>query len=252
MKKHSKVDGHQLGASLDIGENLKDEEEPKPSCGCNAPNEAVESSGRNLIIIFSAIIIVLGLLILSYSIMKKPPMTRHDMHLANLDGELDDMDAYVYNGFSFIKFDNQWATEFARQDGSETYEVQFRYGPKETEVVDVIGDYLYILNFQESYITFDPRVDDIQYTALAAADIATALYRAFKITSHAACTVNESLACADRPILECKQGTPVIYLKVANETKVKMDGTCLIIQGKEFELVKAVDRFLFGVYGIMN
>ncbi len=253
MKKHSKVDGHQLGASLDVGENLKDEEEPKESCGCNPPQDQdPKASGKTLITVFSVIVIIFGILIFSYSAMDKEPMTTHEMHLANLGGELDDFDAYVYSGFSFINIEDQWWTEFAKADGVESYEVQFRYGPRETEDVKVIGDYLYILNFPSPYITFDPGVEDIQYTALAAADIATALHRAFKITAQAACTVNESSACATRPIVNCEPGTPVIYLKVANETKVEMDGTCLIIQGKGFEMVRAVDRFLFGVYGIMK
>jgi len=253
MKKKSKVDSHQLGASLDVGEDLKAEEEEKaPACGCNPHDQTPNGSGRNLIVVFSIIVIILGLLIFSYSVMDKEPMTIHDMHQANIAGELDDSEAYLYNGFSFINYEDQWWTEFGKVDGSESYNVQFRYGPREVEDVQVIGDYLYILNFQEPYITFDPGVEEIQYTALAAADIATALYRAFKMTSAPACAVNESAVCADLPILECEPGVPVIYLKEDNNTFVEMDGTCLIIHGKGFELIRAVDRFLFGVYGIMD
>lgn len=250
MKKTSKVDGHQMGGSLDISKDIGDEEQ-KPS-GDPHDGHDQKSSSKNLIIIFSVIVIVFGVLVFSYSAFYREPMTIHEMHQANLAGELDDEDAYLYNGFSFIHYQDQWWTEFARADGSETYNVQFRYGPKEVEGVQTGGDYLYILNFPEPYITFDPRVEDIQYTALAAADIATALYRAFKITSRPACTVNETAACADLPIMECEPGVPIIHLKQDNRTYVEMDGTCLVIHGKGFDLVKAVDRFLFGVYGIMK
>jgi len=231
----------------------------KSKCpGCTP--ESKESKGKKMssdkafFLVLSIIIITFGLLIFGYSLFvdDSGPKTIHELHQANLQGELDEMEGYIYNGFSFIKYNDQWWTEFARAGTTQTYDANFRYGPKEVEDIPLIGDYYYITNFPNPYLTFDPTVEDIHYDALAAADVAMALNRAFGVIVEAACTINESDACANRKIIECEPGVPVIYLKRDNQTYVEMVETCMIIHGTGFEMVKAVDRLLFGLYGIMG
>ena len=55
-------------------------------------------------------------------------------------------------------------------------------------------------------------------------------------------------------MLNCKnpQGKPVIELKWANKTKITSQGTCILVEGKDYGIVKAVDRLVLQWYGIMK
>ena len=68
----------------------------------------------------------------------------------------------------------------------------------------------------------------------------------------AACSKNHS-ACSDRPIKNCDNtDVPVILVKQDPVAFVEQRGNCLIVQGNDFELVKAADKLLLYLFGIVD
>jgi len=64
---------------------------------------------------------------------------------------------------------------------------------------------------------------------------------------------NITTACNDIPIITCDNTNDiVVYYKESDELNVEYRDNCIIISGKEFDLVKGVDRVLFNLYGIME
>jgi hypothetical protein len=233
-----------------ISEELEGLEEEKKKFGYSTHVK----SDKNFVIMLAVFIIFLGLLLFVYPLIfgNTKILTIDDLHEENFAGKLDEEEGYLYNGFSFVKYNDQWYTRFKRRDNNQSYNVQFRFSPKEVEHVPLSGDYSQLLQENSTYVTFDPTPDNLSSTALAAADLSVSLVKVFDIIPVAACTKNETRACQTRPILECKPGFPVVYLKNASIAGASMQGTCLTIQGEGIDLVKAVDRVLMGWYGVME
>ncbi len=205
---------------------------------------------------YGAVLIAVFFLVLLVAIffMEKPgplPVTIDEYHDINLRGELDPKDGYLYNGFSFVKVRNTWYTRLKRENSTETYQLELRYGPRDVEEIPLTGDYLYHLSFNSTFITFDPQGKDFPHIALAAADLSTNLVRVFNITPHAACTQSDDKACLNRPLIQCTQGIPSIFIKEDPLSGVTAEGTCITLQGEGFNLVKAANRLLLAWYGIM-
>jgi hypothetical protein len=159
---------------------------------------------------------------------------------------------YDYNGFSFIKGNNMWFTQIQPQEGNKLYTIELRYGPRELEEIPIIGNPKIFLTINKTYITFNPYGENLKYIGLAIADIDMNLIKVMGIEPIAACTKNHS-ACSDRPIKNCENTeAPVILVKQNQTTFVEQKGNCLILQGNGFDLVKAADRLLLYLYGIMD
>ncbi len=215
--------------------------------------KVVHVSGDKSFYIITAVVVVLFIaLILTVTMLKKSsPVTLDDYHDLNLQGKLDPEEGYLYNGFSFVKVKDTWYTRLKRQNSSQVYHVEVRYGPRDVESVPLHGDYNYLLTFNSTFITFDPIGKDFPHVALAAADLSTNLVKVFNLTPYAACTKNETKACTDRPIVGCTQGVPVIFLKEDPTPAVTVTGTCITVQGTGFDLVKAANRLLLAWYEVM-
>ncbi len=207
---------------------------------------------RNFYLIVSIVAFLFIALLLAVLFLKdKTPVTLDDYHDLNLRGKLDPDEGYTYNGFSFVKVRDTWYTRLKRENTNQSYHLEVRYGPRDIEEVQLTGDYTYLLTFNTTFITFDPTGKDFPHVALAAADISTNLVRVFNTTPFAACSKNETAVCANRPIVQCKQGTPVIFIREDPVPAVVAKGTCITVQGSGFDLVKAANRLLFAWYGIM-
>ena len=229
-----------------VQEELKPTKEPAPQ-----KKLFFGKSDRSLYVVVGFLVIAFALFLLILFLKKPTEYSLDDYHDLNLAGELSVEVGYVYNSFSFVKVRGTWYTRFKRENNDQVYNVETRYSPREVEAIPITGDYNYLLSFQDTYITFNPNGKDFPHVALAAADMSLNMVRIFDITPHAACTEPHEKACANREIIECKQGVPVIYIKEDPEPGVSVDGTCLTIQGTGFDLVKAANRLLFAWYGIM-
>jgi len=211
------------------------------------------SYDRNFFIILGIIIGVFVLIFVVYNIIgEKRVLGIEELHEENLKGNLDEDEGYTHKGFSFIKYNDQWWTYFARANTDEVYNVQMRYGPKDVENIPLTGDYVYFLQFNSTYVAFDPTAQNLSYTALAAADISQSLSKVFEIAPFPACTKNETDACKNLQIVDgCPPGIPTIHIVIDDNPEVIAKGHCIVVKGNGLDLVKAVDRLLLGWYGIM-
>ena len=163
---------------------------------------------------------------------------------------------YDYNGFSFIKGKDMWVTQIQPPGENKLYTIELRYGPRELEEIPIIGRpislFREIQKINKTYITFDPYGNNLKYVGLAIGDIDINLIKVLGIEPVAACTKEHS-ACNDTPIINCENTkAPVIFVKQDPVAFVEQKENCLIVQGNDFELVKAADKLLLYLYGIMN
>ena len=159
---------------------------------------------------------------------------------------------YYYNGFSFVKGKDMWFTQIQPPGENKLYTIELRYGPRDLEEIPIIGNPKIFLTINKTYITFNPEDNNLKYIGLAIGDIDLNLIKVLGIELVAACTKNHS-ACLDRPIKNCENTkAPVILVQQGPVAFVEQKGNCLIVQGNDFELVKAADRLLLYLYGIMD
>lgn len=192
-------------------------------------------------LVVSAVVVVIGFLLATYA-------------RKMLAGDGKD-DTTSYNGFEFTQQDGFWHTQWQR-DGIN-YTLKFHYAPWEVENVTVQGQVDdRFKRWPTVFITFDPTDEPIpstKFIALAAADTATFLSGPiFGRNVLGACTVNMTAACADRPIVTCSTNSSVVYLKVAEETAIILDGNCATFQGTEEGLRMASHKAIYQWLGIIN
>ncbi|MCK4522246.1 MAG: hypothetical protein KAU20_06735 [Nanoarchaeota archaeon] len=158
---------------------------------------------------------------------------------------------YMYNGHVFVYFEGLWHTRWKRDE--TIFNTHFHYGPRDVEDVPVIGGLDPNLNTSKFYITFDPLEENISLIALASSELGLSLVRVMNVQLTPACYRNETYACSTRPIITCENtDEAVIYVREDDKTKVLLDDNCIIVQGKGNDLLKAVDKMLFNLYGIIK
>jgi hypothetical protein len=153
----------------------------------------------------------------------------------NLEGELDE-NAYIYNGFSFVYFNDGWYTQAQR--GDTLYDIPLHYGPRDVEDIPVLG--ALDPNFGAGrivYITFDPRD---YYIGFAAIELSLNLGKGLEAGTKSACDKAYDIdACKERSVVTCDDNDKsVIHLKKSNDTKVTLDGKCIVVEGNDEELLK--------------
>lgn len=177
-------------------------------------------------------------------------VTIDDLHQQNIEGEGGEGN-YVYNGYSFVFLDGMWYTQVQDKEGI-LFDIPLHFGPNDLENVSVVGELdPSFWKDGEVYVTFEPLSENMQFIALSVSELGLNLIKGLGTKPKAACAKNETKACETRPIMTCDSEASVIYVKQANQTVVRLDENCVMLQGKDWELVKAVDRFLYKFYGVM-
>ncbi|MBI4981300.1 hypothetical protein HZC30_07150 [Candidatus Woesearchaeota archaeon] len=180
-----------------------------------------------------------------------------DLHKENLQGELNEKEGYMYNGYSFVYVDGLWWTEVNRF--GTLLKIPLHFGAKEVESIPVTGTLDSAFNNGELvYIAINPETANKYYT-LALSELNFNIIKGIDRSIEAACTENNSI-CDNRTIVSCEntQGNPVVELALTNYTdsansgKIEFKGSCIRISGQDYELVKAVDKVLLRWYGIMK
>ena len=175
-----------------------------------------------------------------------------DLHAQNLDGELDDDQGYVYNGFSVVKADGLWWTEVEVEN--RLIKIPLHFGPKEVEEIPVIGDLSPKFNGgSKIYMAIDPEVNYNKYYTLALSELNSNVLQGINRNLEAACS-KENPVCENRTVINCDaaQEKPVIELAVSQDAKVELLGTCIKVSGDGYDLVKAVNRLLYRWYMVMD
>lgn len=192
------------------------------------------------------LILVLGI-IFGIRYLKKPEiLTPDEMHKKNLEGKLTGAEGYVYNGFSFVKYEKLWFTQLHPQDSESIYNVQLHFGPRETEQLNILGDPMPFAKAKAVYLIFDPLGQQLPYVALAAGEFSLNTAVVLNITPIAACTRNETEICKKRPIVDCEHDKEhaIVYLKEADKAGVVVEQNCITVSGTQADLVKATDKLL--------
>jgi hypothetical protein len=166
---------------------------------------------------------------------------------------------YSYSGFNFIKEGGFWYTQIKKLGSNDLITLELRFDPKTLEEVPVEGNPNEFLlgpdgNLIEgAYLTFDPLGTDLTAVALASAQVSTVMAKIFEVTPIAACTVNETNACLQRPIISCPNDQfYTLHFVEDEETKIVSNGNCLELHGSAEGLLKTVDRLLLIWLGIMK
>lgn len=160
--------------------------------------------------------------------------------------------SYSYNGFVFTNITGLWYVELQKINSSIIYNVPLHYGPSQISDVPINDNFRRFNRFSQIYITFDPTEEDLQYVALAASELSINLAQTLSITPVAACTKNATEACSERPIIDCNSSTPAIFLNPHDAASVSANKNCIEVKGAGRELIRAVDRLLLTMFGIMN
>ena len=237
----------------EIEEKLNEKKEKKE----NPHKEIAKKSDKILMIVLLLILIFIAafFLMINYNKAYSRPKTIDELHNINLEKKLPSEQGYVYNQYSFVKVAGLWYTQLQSKSGKTLYDVPFHFAPKELEDIKIVGTLNNSLFNSEDnlYITFDPLGKNLQYTALAVGEFDQSIIKSFGKMPVAACIKNETNACKTRPIITCENtNKPVVYFKDDEKTLVTYKNNCIIIQGKDAELVRATDRMLMQFYGIMK
>ncbi len=213
-----------------------------------------KKSEKSLLIVPIIILIIIGAIIGMRFFIRENPRTIEDMHNLNLEGDLKESQGYVYNGFSFINISGFWYTEMKSPSGKTLYSIDFRYGPKQVEEVDMVGSFDIdgFNNATEAYVTFNPEgFDEFTYLTVAVGDLDQHLIKVFKKMPIAACDRNETKECYERPIVDCSSEDLVFYFVEDINPSVEFRDNCIVIKGKEEDLVRSVDKLLLKFYNII-
>tara|TARA_Y100000310_G_scaffold137282_1_gene136174 strand:+ start:87 stop:620 length:534 start_codon:yes stop_codon:yes gene_type:complete len=176
------------------------------------------------------------------------------LHSANFDDDLDPNEGRIFQGYSFVNIDGFWYTQLKSPAGTRNYEMALRFAPWEVEGIPITGklDDSLFNEVEEYYVTFDPLGSDFNYVALAIGDFNEHLMKIFEKTPIAACDKNETGACVDRPIIDCNSEGLVIYAKESQTVGVEYEDNCIVVSGNGLDLIRAVDRSLYNLYGILS
>ena len=185
---------------------------------------------------------------------KEEPLTVEGLHSANFDDELDPESGRIFQGYSFINIDGFWYTQLKSPAGSKNYDMALRFAPWEVENIPLTGQLneSFFNTETQYFVTFDPLGSDFNYVALAIGDFNEHLMKIFEKVPVAACDKNETDACFGRPIINCDSKGLVIYVKESADVGVGYANNCIVLSGSGLDLVRAADRSLYNLYGILG
>jgi len=165
---------------------------------------------------------------------------------------IDQEDAFMYNGLPFRKEGGYWKTEI--QIEGVVYEIVREYSPREVEDLDIVynrNNFSDLLRkYRRVYFSFDPDAQGANYAATVGVSMARSLKEVYGVNMIPACVVNSTI-CQDRPIVSCNSTEyPVIQVIPENQTSIVYDNNCLDLRGSGDELIRAGDKVIYGWYGI--
>ena len=213
------------------------------------------SDGKNILILIALMLGVFVLFTGGFSAYNKftgaAVIDLDYLHKMNYQGKLDSIRGYMYNGHSFVFNEGLWYTE-VKETGLLT-KVPLHFAPKNLTGIKMTGTLSPDFNKGEIvYVAIDPEFANKYYT-LALSELNFNIVKGIRRKPSGVCTTKNDI-CEEREILNCEnpKGKPVIELKWANETKITSKGMCILVEGKDYGIVKAVDRLVLQWYGIMK
>lgn len=236
---------------LDISRTIRQPEKPVPR------EKKLWTDGKTLVLSILVLALVLSLTVGGWKISQTPSgastvvLDVDGLHKLNREGKISDERGYIYNGYSFVEHEGLWWTELMLFD--TLVKVPLHFGPREVEHIRLSGelDSTAFNTGENVSIAIDPGIADKYYT-LAISELSFNLVEGMRRTPVGSCT-KEDPGCEGREIVSCNntQGRPVIELALG-PAGIKAQGSCFLVSGTGYELVKAVDRLLWQWYGVME
>ncbi len=232
----------------------KDQKNKKNGTATKTQKSSKQKNNDNAFVMWVIAVVALGIIIFfvaraAISSYNSAP-TPEDVLLDNLDQE----NAFTYNGFPFVKEDNTWKTQI-EIDG-QVFDILREYSPRELENIQIDyqpNSFSELLKKQRRvYFAFDPDAPGASYAATVGISMARSLKEVYGVAMIPACTVNLTV-CQGRPIVDCNSTeSAVIQVTPESQTSITYRKNCLDIRGSETELIKAGDKVIYGWYGIME
>ena len=174
------------------------------------------------------------------------------------DGVADDVYKYT-NGntiFEVYKYsDTETYITLLTGDNGVEYTLGLRTDPLSLEDIPVTGTLnTRIFDDEIVYVTIDPFAGLTGQTVIAALEIDKVIDNEYFYQVPVMSAMTEEYS--DYPIKNCDDGTvtqTVVYLTLGDETKVYTHDYCIIVMGTdEAELIRAADRMVYTLLGIMQ
>ncbi|MBW2980388.1 hypothetical protein KY360_03160 [Candidatus Woesearchaeota archaeon] len=151
-----------------------------------------------------------------------------------------------YNGIPFVQEASGWTAEI------NTQKISFNYHPNEVEHINISPAITQRLDTVEIDTTYDINDSYAEYIAKVQYTLGLGLNN-FDIFVVKGFTEENEF---NRPVITCDDATayvPVIYFKKSNETKVYLEGNCIMAEAyRGDDLIKIKDRLLYTILGIMK
>lgn len=163
-------------------------------------------------------------------------------------GTSEDIESYKYNEYNFKKIDNRWVTYIGKTPYYLTYD------PKSLEDIEINRN-LNLAEFNSAkkiYLTFNP--DEIPGEVISEMQIYFMPLLSSKVFFIMACT-EDIPRCEDAVLKTCSDATSeekIIQIEIVNDTIVNYNNNCLSIQGENEDLIRAVDRIIWDMLGVME
>ncbi len=249
-----KMDEIKIGKAFEEQLDREDQQELKESLEEDYSSPA--GDGKKILI---AIVLIIGVFAFSFGGFKVYDyftsaniIDIDDLHNQNMEGNLDEEEGYMYNGYSFLKVDGLWWTEVLL--GHRLIKIPLHFGPKEVEEIEITGTLDPSFNQGNTvYVALDPKVQNKYYT-LALSELIFNVAKGLDRNPEGSCT-EENWVCEDRTIVSCEnnpENKPVIELALDEEASIELSGTCIKVSGNEYEIVKSVNRLLYQWYDVME
>ncbi len=245
---------------VEKSEHAAEHEAPKNKSDGDIENidEGIVKSKGDRAMIYALIVIALAFVL----IFTLPNLIDNDnfisldeLHERNLAGKLSPDEGFIYEGvYSFVYFNDLWYTRLSNEAGTQEFNIPFHYRPDEVDDIDPIGtlNHSNLEAYKNFFMTFDPLDDHLSYIGVAIGETSFVIVQVFGKGVIGSCTNNEVEGCLDRPKVECNStDAPVFYYASEQETNLLYMNNCVIVAGQQEELIRATDRMLFDLLGIM-
>jgi hypothetical protein len=150
----------------------------------------------------------------------------------SFNGNKTNANKVEYKGYTFLNQNDFWATTIGN------YQFLFKYNPTQVEQINGTLNYITSYSGKPIYIFSEDYVAEVE------------IYRNLGniVARFQGACLDEKNCQENWPIKDCTNN--FIIIKIANESKIYQNQSCVFIEGKQENLTQITDEFLFKITGI--
>lgn len=177
-----------------------------------------------------------------------------------VDGQ-ENENQYKFNEFIFVRENASQVWTTVAYKGSQPYELSSLAGPKDVEHISLDNRSLeLIFNKPHAVFVIDTTFDQFDYQTAKVAqsmiEVGKAVGNKYNILNKNVTSALSASSNPALPIANCEQvtnKTNVIFFKYDNKTEIRVENDCIIVAAPTGdEMIKASDRLLFAIVGILR